>query len=249
MDNNQAQNVECEPTGAWVEVVNHPAIGDPTIIIDNPDYVPATEGYYATEPNPDYVPATPDTTEVVHHEAVTVTHWKYVKNGGPGEVWLDYYQHGKIKIDGDWYQATNKTKEVVIKDAWDEEVLVPGNPAQGEPTIEVWVDGVPAKGEPTIKVANPDHTPAWTELIEHDAIECEVAPVVDQVIPKPDVVAPGVPELTTTTLTAPAGTEPVGAEALAETGGADLLAPLTLLAAVLIAGGACLLRSARARLS
>ncbi len=65
---------ECVPQDAWTEVIEHPAVGEPTILIDNPDYIPA-DGYEPAvgEPqieveNPDYVPAS---TENVDHPAVT----------------------------------------------------------------------------------------------------------------------------------------------------------------------------------
>lgn len=154
--------------------------------VDNPNYVAPTyePGYFETVPaqytpavgdktievtNPDYVPATPETSTVVHHEAVTMTYWKYVKNGGYGEKWLDYNAGGKVKIDGHWYQSTGKSKQVTVTEAWDETIVTPGTPEQGTPTIiidnpdyvpavytpahEVWVEPVytPAVGEPTLE--------------------------------------------------------------------------------------------------
>lgn len=32
----------CTPADAWQEIIEHPAVGEPTITIENPDYVPAT---------------------------------------------------------------------------------------------------------------------------------------------------------------------------------------------------------------
>src|SRR5690606_15262598 len=100
-----------------------------------------------------------------HHEAVTKFHeevshteWKYTKNGGHGFVWLDNNDKHKVKINGHWYQRTSHTRlvvdqeaytetiseawdeTVVTKEAWDETVIVPGTPAQGEPTIWVTID-------------------------------------------------------------------------------------------------------------
>lgn len=205
--------------------VEHPAIGDELITVENPDYVPATEGYYETVANPDYVPATegyyetvanpdyvpevPETSEVVHHEAVMATQWKYVKNGGKGEVWLDYYQHGKIKIGGHWYQATQHTREVTVTEAWDETIITPGtpavgdefievwhegSPAVGEEFIEVWHEGTPAVGEETIEVSNPDYVAAWTEEVP-GSWECETqglpTPSLPQPLPCEGVYGPG----------------------------------------------------------
>lgn len=162
---------QCEPRDAWVEHITHDSIGDETI--PNPDYQPATEGHYTTEPNPDYVPGTPDT--------VTSTWWNWSPNkdtgpfdgppafptdprgtwqgphtnGGPGQDQIGTYRQGNG--NGSWFHREN--------------VVTPGTPAQGEPTIQVWHDGTPAVGEPTIP--NPEYVPGWVEDVEHPAVICE----------------------------------------------------------------------------
>lgn len=168
-----------EPT-----TIEHPATGDEMVTVENPDYVPGTEGYSETIANPEYAPAVPETSEVVHHEAVIATQWKYVKNGGKGEVWLDSYQHGKVKIDGHWYQATNHTREVTMTEAWDETITTPGSPAVGEEFIEVWHEGTPATGEEFIEVANPDYVAAWVEEVP-GSWECETPGQPTPPLPKP----------------------------------------------------------------
>ena len=235
----------CTPSDAWTETIEHEAVGEPTIVIenpdyvpategyytteDNPDYVPATDGYYTTEDNPDYVPATPDTTETVHHDAVTHLEWKYTKHGGYGFIWvnnntfkyIDQYGNGSnSKPNKGWYyERTQHTRTVVDCEAWDEVITIPGTPAQGEPTIQVWHDGTPAQGEPTIQVwhdgtpaqgeptievENPEYIPAWTETIEHEAVVCPVDPtepeppvVVDPEPVPPVIELPPLPEPTT----------------------------------------------------
>lgn len=164
--------------------IEHPAVGDEFVTVENPDYVPGTEGYSETIANPEYVPAVPETSEVVHHEAVIATQWKYVKNGGKGEVWLDSYQPGKVKIDGHWYQATNHTREVTVTEAWDETVTTPGSPAVGEEFIEVWHEGTPATGEEFIEVANPEYEEAWVEEVP-GSWECETQEPATPPVPTP----------------------------------------------------------------
>lgn len=241
----------CVPSEAATETVVHPAVGEPTIVIKNPDYVPAvdtvpaqpavgestivvdnpdyemaryTPGWTEHVPaaytppvgtptidveqeNPDYVAAVPESSYIVHHEAETKFHeevshteWKYVKLVGPGEIWLDNDTHKRVDGNGnkaefgDWpiYQRTQDTRKVVdqeaytetIKEAYDETVVVPGTPAQGEPTVWVTIDNpdyvaptytpahevehapiyTPAVGAPTIEVENPDYVPAVEEI-------------------------------------------------------------------------------------
>lgn len=165
----------CVPKDAWTETVEHPAVGTPTITIDNPDYVPATEGYYTTEENPDYVPATPDQTVA---DGFMKWNWTGAKVG----------PQGQIPPAAGWHQVgvTNDSKgatpDTIIHQGNGHKSyfyfqslykVIPGTPAQGEPTIEVWHDGTPAIGEPTIEVENPDYVAPWTETIQHEAVVCE----------------------------------------------------------------------------
>ena len=134
----------CVPSDAWVETIEHPAVGEPKITIDNPDYVPES------------------TTEEFDH-------WQsYSYNGPwesnteappfPGDNWqantasdphdIDeagaYFQSAGGSGKGDWFYLEAVTKTVTV----------------------------PAQGEPTIEVDNPDYKPAWIEEIEHEAVVC-----------------------------------------------------------------------------
>jgi len=141
----------------WVPPVYTPPVGKPTMVIDNPDYVPATDEIPGTdaigEPtivieNPDYVaeiPATPGTPAV----------------GEP-----------TIVVDNPAYVPAVPAVDEI--------------PAVGEPTLEVtnpeYVPAVPAipgtdaVGTETIITLNPDYEPAWVETITVPAVECPVDP-------------------------------------------------------------------------
>lgn len=163
----------CTPLDAWTEIVEHPAEGSETI--PNPDYVPATEGYWTTEVNPDYVPATEPQTVA---NGFVKWNWTGGKRGPqgtppPAAGWHrvgvtsdskgsqpDIIHLGNGKSSYFYFETVYKT--------------IPGMPAQGDPTVDVWHEGTPAQGEPTI--SNPDYVPAWTESIEHAAVTCEPTP-------------------------------------------------------------------------
>lgn len=161
----------CTPAEAWTEVIEHPAVGEPTITTPNPDYVPAIPGTPAQgEPtisvevsNPDYKPAVP---------AVTKTEYLYKQLVTGKEKWMDSLTWNPGL--GWYYAHQERTTEVT-----------PAQPAVGTPTI--WVDqpnpyyvpevpGVPAVGEPTISTPNPDYVEARTETVEHPAVTCPAPP-------------------------------------------------------------------------
>jgi hypothetical protein len=142
---------ECVPAEAYTEIVPdivHPAVGEPTITIDNPDYVPAVEAstkWWNFAPNKDQgklesAPAFPiderGTWEGPHTE------------GGPGQDQTGVYQQGNG--NGSWFNREN----------------TPGSDAVGEPTIVV--DNPDYVAEYTEVV--PD--------IEHPAVTCEQEPTV-----------------------------------------------------------------------
>jgi hypothetical protein len=150
-----------------------PAVGEATIIIDNPDHVPAVPGTDAigsptlTVENPDYVPA----VEAV--PAVYATEHEYRHRI---LAWKTRWEAAGWNADGiesiGWY-STGNTREVLVTEA------IPGSDAIGEPTIDIpnpdyvaAVPGVPAVGEPTLEVENPDHVPG-------DATPNQVTVVVD----------------------------------------------------------------------
>jgi len=125
-----------------------PAVGEPTKVIDNPDYIPAS--YVAahdewvppvytppvgaptivvTQDNPDYVPAIPATpgSPAVGEPTITVANPEYVA-------------------------------------AWDETVID--------------VQASDAIGEPTITIDNPAYIAAFDEIVDHAAVTCDVPAVV-----------------------------------------------------------------------
>lgn len=140
-----------------------PAVGEPQITIDNPDYVAAIPGTPAVgeptikveKPNPDYKPEQAATYETV----VTDREYKKLK-----VFWWDYQwfpETAKPNPNSGWI-ATGNTKTKQIE-------KTPYVPAQDTPTILVdepnpaYVPATPdqpAQGEPTIVVDNPEYTPA-----------------------------------------------------------------------------------------
>lgn len=164
----------CVPSDERTETIEHPAVGEPTLVVGNPDYVPAKPSVPAVpavgEPtltidNPDYVPAVPGTPGVpaVGEPTVEVENPDYV----PG------------------------TDEI------------PGVPAQGEPTINVpnpayvpAVPAIPAKpavGEPTIVIPNPDYvaptyTPGYNKEIPASYTPAVGAPTITVEQENPDYV-------------------------------------------------------------
>ncbi|QGZ16770.1 hypothetical protein PBI_DEWDROP_123 [Microbacterium phage Dewdrop] len=154
------------------------AIGEPTLTVDNPDYVPGSPGKPAVgepiirveKPNPDFKPATPDQT-------VEDGFMKWNWTGGPvastppappSPGWHQVgrtndtkgSQHGVVHKGngkGSYFYYERLTK------------VIPGTPAQGDPTVWVNVPNpdfvpavpeVPAVGTPTIEVENPDYVAA-----------------------------------------------------------------------------------------
>lgn len=235
----------CTPSEATSETVVHPAVGEPIIEIDNPDYVMAsyTPGYWehveavytppvgtptieVEQDNPDYVPATPESTEVIHHEAETevvyhdeVSHieyqWKWwgVKDHGE-TVWTDgSYPGGQPNHwPGIWKKNGNENKvvdqaaweeTVITKEAWDETVTTPGTPAVGEPTIIVEID-------------NPDYV-APTYVGEHDVwVDPVYVPAVGKPtieVDNPDYVAEREEVIETDAVVCPPVEEPKGPDA------------------------------------
>jgi len=219
-----AHAADCTPQDAWTETIEHPAVGEPTITIDNPDYIPGTPAIPAVEEvshieqrlvSEAWDEVVVDVPEhVVHHEAITHTEWKYSKHGGPGEKWVPNNTWKYVKEDGTgtnmkpsygkFYERTSKTRVVVDQEAWDEtipatyktihheavyeDVKVIDVPAQPE------IPAVPAVGEPTIEVENPDYVPAWTEVIEHEAVSCPTPEPSDEPTPEPEPTDEPTPE-------------------------------------------------------
>lgn len=173
-------------TEAWVQTIEHPAVGPETI--PNPDHQPGTAPVgEPTIPNPDYqpprtetvvvTPAVPEVPEESHTDYTYEKHVWALTWVGTGKTSVhhndkgDYYAQGVVR----WIKV-GETKHVTREyappvDAVTEERQYP---AVGEPTIPNpdYVPGRDAVGEPTIP--NPDYVAPRTERIEHPAVTREV---------------------------------------------------------------------------
>lgn len=157
----------CTPSQAYTETIKHPAVGDPTLTVENPDYVPAQPGetvslWWNFSPNNSQGPLE---GEPAFPEDARGTWQGPHSDGGPGQDLTGTFQQGNG--NGSWFHR--------------------------ETTV---VPEIPAVGEPTITVDNPDYVPASTETIEHEAVICEEdPPVVVEPPAKPPVIGdPEVPE-------------------------------------------------------
>lgn len=256
-------NITCTPSEAYTETVKHPAVGEPTILVENPDYVPATDGYFTEEVNPDYVPATDGyfTTEA-NPDYIPATDPVTTLTGFMKWNWTKQGKHGSPDgppPGGGWHQVgiTNDSKgntpDVIHKGNgkgsyfYYESVYetTPGTPAQGEPTIEVWHEGTPAVGEPTVQVWI-EGTPAQgTPLVEVENPEYQAAwteYVEHEAISCPVEPAPVPEQVKPVAQAVQVPAQPQ--EALALTGGGDFTG-IALMAALALAAGATLIRKAR----
>lgn len=190
----------CTPTPAWSESVTItpaqpavPAQGEPTLTIDNPNYVPPIPGSpevpershvvhhpaqgepTITIANPDYRPAvehggTPDRT--IHHDAVTHVEWKYVRHGGYGERWLPNDDFKYVDADGNGSNSKPRygayyertQKTRTVVDCPARDELIPGTPGWTEPAV----------GQPTITIPNPDYVPARDEVVIDQPYQPEI---------------------------------------------------------------------------
>ena len=140
-----ANAIDCVPAAAWVETVEHEAVGMPTVVVDNPDYVPAQperenmKGYYKwvwTAPQKDKTPPTAPP---------------------PAEGWN---RTGAEKVcDGEPDTIVHKGNGH-------------GSYFYCESVIEV-IPATPEIGTPQIEVENPDYVPAWTETVEYPGQVCD----------------------------------------------------------------------------
>lgn len=71
----------CTPTEASTEYIEHPAVGEPTLTIPNPDYQPPVEeqSHIVNHPAVTEVVHHPAETKVVEHEAETHTEYHFAK--------------------------------------------------------------------------------------------------------------------------------------------------------------------------
>lgn len=181
----------CVPAAAWTETI--PPVGEPTVTIPNPDYVPAQDAVgdpTIEQPNPDYVPGTdavgPETIEQPNLDYVPAQDAQYVTEYEHRHMilaWKVRWTRGEHPGLG--WVATGATRDVEVSPAQD---------AIGDPTVTVpnpdYQPAQPPQGEPTITVPNPDYQPpreaigdekievpndAYQEgrTVEHDAVTCQ----------------------------------------------------------------------------
>lgn len=185
---------------------------------------PATGTLTITVASPDYVPATEG------YEVVKDKKLKWVWTGGP----VEGAPESPLVNPSGWLTVgeTNDKKGQENPD-----VVLDASGGKGNAdwffyqTQVEWVPGKPAVGEPTKEIKNPDYVPAWTEVIVHEGVWCPVD--TESAVGAEPVAVVGAPEPV------------VGRDVLATTG-FDLTG-LALVAALLVAGGAVLIRKAARR--
>lgn len=264
------------------EIITHDPVGDETITVNNPDYVPAipawtetvlnpdyvpaTEGYYETVENPDYIPATEPSTVL---EGYMKWNWtggpiKYTPAAPGGTDDWGWHQVGmtgdsKAGTPGVVHKGNGKASFFYYESVYKE---IPGQPAQGEPTIEVWVEGTPAQGEEYIKiqheevpaigeefivVPNPDFEEAWEEQVCVEEPALPTPPVTESSVAPGQVVqvVETVEEIKLTSEATTTAVAPVPAPSLATTG-VDVALPAALGVALVVAGVSALMKRVRA---
>lgn len=196
----------CTPSEAWTEVIEHPAVGDPTLTVPNPDYVPAV-------PAVTTVVNHPAETKVVEHAAEGYTEYHFAKFTRERTRTLSIYGWGAWSDYGSWSKYSPETHT-----SWQTSTNALGSPqfhssgdrnwgtVQWERQWQAQYDGqsrwhetkaawsetvvtkpawdetvivtpeVPAVGEPTKQIPNPDYVEAWTENVEHEAVTCPTGP-------------------------------------------------------------------------
>jgi hypothetical protein len=152
---------ECVPSEAWTEYIEHPAVGEPTVTIDNPDYQPGTDAsttWWNFAPNKDQgplegAPLFPlderGTWEGPHTE------------GGPGQDQEGVYQQGGGY--GSWFYRET----------------IPGTDPVGDPTIEVpnpdyvapWVEEIEHDAVTCDPEEPTTYTPSCTTVLDSYVIE------------------------------------------------------------------------------
>jgi len=167
-----AKRVCAEPpvtqTGCVVDVVHHPAVGEPRIEVTNPDYVPAVPGTDAIWAN--FSPDDQQATFIGPPTYPTDARGTWHDHGqlSPGQAGPDgVYANGNPDKGGNWFYR---------------QAAVPGTPAVGTPTIEI---------------DNPDYVPAFDEDV-YGPCPTETAtsePTVEPT-PTPTVTATPTPEPT-----------------------------------------------------
>jgi LPXTG-motif cell wall-anchored protein len=138
-----------EYIAAFDEVI--PAVGSPTIEIDNPEYVPES---------------------TVHHEAVTHTEWEYVHIITWKTKWQDsptWNAEGNPHSIG--WLLTGKTRDVVDTPAWDETIPASGEPKLTVPNPEYIPESTvhhEAVGNPTVEVQVGETCDVWVTWYSPD---------------------------------------------------------------------------------
>lgn len=196
----------CTPAAAWTEVVEIPAVGEPTLTVENPDYVPAV-------PAVTTVVNHPAETQVVEHAAEGYTEYHFAKFTRERTRTLGWSGWGAWSDYGAWSKYSPETHT-----SWETSTNALGSPqwhsagdrnwgtVQWERQWQAQYDGqsrwvetkaawsetvvtkpawdetvivtpeVPAVGEPTITIENPDYVPASTKNVEHEAVTCPTGP-------------------------------------------------------------------------
>ena len=204
----------CTPSAAWTETIDHPAVGEPTLTVPNPDYVPGIPAVTKDVVHP-------AVTEQVKHEAETHNEYHFAKFTRERTRTFSIYGWSAWTDYGAWSKYSPETHT-----SWELSTAPLGQPAyhssgdrnwgtvQWERQWQAQYDGqtrtivdkaewwetvvvtpewtetvevtpaVPAVGEPTKQVPNPDYVEAWTETVEHPAVTCPTGPGQ----PKDDVV-------------------------------------------------------------
>lgn len=232
------------------ETIEHPAQGVEYLLIENPDYVAATEGY-----------------TLVKDKLLKWT-WTGGDSGGTPQ--------SPVENPLGWSQS-GETNDKKGRDNPDE-VIQTGKSGKSNyfyyQTQTEFVPGVEAVGDPTIEVKNPEYVPAWTEQVvctppvideptsnpapegptdegsepeneEPPVEEDEVETPAEETISEEEGAVKDSPAKQQTTETIQQVQTPPPAP-LAETGGVDFTG-IVLLAALLLTGGVTLMRKAVAR--
>lgn len=196
----------CTPSAAWTETIDHPAVGEPTLTVPNPGYVPGIPAVTKDVVHP-------AVTEQVKHEAETHTEYHFAKFTRERTRTFSIYGWSAWTDYGAWSKYSPETHT-----SWELSTAPLGQPAyhssggrnwgtvQWERQWQAQYDGqtrtivdkaewwetvvvtpertetvevtpaVPAVGEPTKQVPNPDYVEARTENVEHPAVTCPAPP-------------------------------------------------------------------------
>jgi hypothetical protein len=149
----------CVPSDAWTETIERPAVGEPTITVDNPEYVPgvpASTTWWNFSPNKDQGPLEGAPTFPLDERGT----WQGPHTeGGPGQDQTGVYQQGEGH--GSWFYREN----VAATDPVGEPTMTIPNPDYVEPWTEtIEHDAVVCEEEPTV------YQPSCTTVLDYQTI-------------------------------------------------------------------------------